>query len=256
VRKTLLVILVSFLVVFYGTWFVFPEDVLKSAIVDHFSYGDLSIEIDGFKKGLFYCFDIERLTFKKNSDVLMLVNNVHSKINFFKFFLLHLDMSINGGSNDEVIEGKISIIDDNISGNLIFKGWGLENIGAIKLFGINAKGKLMAKISFDSYNLQIEFSVNDLVADSIILKGSYIPLNLFQKFNGFINKKGNVVEISSLYFEGNNLIGRLKGKIVDSDVNCFMEIMPGKGFIDEKIYFPEIEKYKVSPGYYVIPIKD
>jgi hypothetical protein len=34
-----------------------------------------------------------------------------------------------------------------------------------------------------------------------------------------------------------------------------MELMPDKSFIENPLFINAVEKYKVSPGYYVIPVK-
>jgi hypothetical protein len=34
-----------------------------------------------------------------------------------------------------------------------------------------------------------------------------------------------------------------------------MEVMPGKAYLENPIFLGELQKYMVSPGYYMIPIK-
>jgi hypothetical protein len=34
-----------------------------------------------------------------------------------------------------------------------------------------------------------------------------------------------------------------------------MELMPGMSFIENPLFLAGLEKYKISPGYYVIPVK-
>jgi hypothetical protein len=34
-----------------------------------------------------------------------------------------------------------------------------------------------------------------------------------------------------------------------------MEVMPGKSFLENPFFLAELERYKISPGYYRIPVR-
>lgn len=254
-RKTFLFIVISIPLIIYGIWFVFPENVLKSYIADSLSGNNFSTEITGFKKGLFYDFKIDKLVFENNLKEIMTIEDIDSRINFFRLILLCLDMSVKGKAVKGNVYGRILIKKDFISGNLILNNGRLEEIKALKFLNIDATGNIRAKVEFDSNNMSIEFSSDDLETKPLILKDLYLPLNLFKGFNGSIIKKGDVIEIVSFYLEGKDINARIKGRVDGSGDDCVMEIMLKKGYVEDNLILHELERYKVMPGYYVIPIR-
>ena len=65
-----------------------------------------------------------------------------------------------------------------------------------------------------------------------------------------------VVKVSSLALEGEGVYARLKGRILNgSAMDLTLEVMPEASFADRSFLIALIQGYKVSPGYYAIPIK-
>jgi hypothetical protein len=55
--------------------------------------------------------------------------------------------------------------------------------------------------------------------------------------------------------EGPDILARLKGIIKDGVADLRMEVMPRKSFLENPLFLSQVDRYQVSPGYYIIPIK-
>lgn len=253
-RKVLAFILISIPIFFWGIWFVFPEDVIKDEIIDTLSNEDLKPEITGFKKGLSYDFKIDKLVFKNNSKEVLIFKNIDSKIKFLSLLIFQINMTIKGEFAGGILNGNLLIEKNGVSGKLFLDNGNLEEINALYIADLKAKGILKATIDINTNNAYLNFIVKDADMEPLIIKDTYIPLNLFKKINGSFVKEKDFINIESLSFEGENIIARVKGKIIDSKIDCNIEVMPGNEYVDKQLVIYGLDRYKVAPGYYVIPI--
>ena len=88
-----------------------------------------------------------------------------------------------------------------------------------------------------------------------MFSGITVPLNFFHRVTGSIDINGKILNIVSVYLEGKDISARLKGAIRDAVMDLNMELMPGKSFIENPLFIAGLEKYKISPGYYMIPAR-
>ncbi|MDH5203807.1 MAG: type II secretion system protein GspN, partial [Nitrospirota bacterium] len=61
--------------------------------------------------------------------------------------------------------------------------------------------------------------------------------------------------ISSLSLQGDGIYARVKGNIKKNVMDLTLELMQDSSSADKSSLLLFLENYKVSPGYYVIPIK-
>jgi hypothetical protein len=54
---------------------------------------------------------------------------------------------------------------------------------------------------------------------------------------------------------GAGIYARVRGAIGGTDMNLSLELMTDSSFSAEPLFQFALEKYRVSPGYYVIPLK-
>ena len=80
-------------------------------------------------------------------------------------------------------------------------------------------------------------------------------MNLFHSISGSIDIGENIIHITSVSLEGKDVNARLKGAIKDNIMDLIVELMPRKAFLENPLFLNEVDKYKVSPGYYVIPVR-
>jgi hypothetical protein len=87
------------------------------------------------------------------------------------------------------------------------------------------------------------------------LYGLPIPPDFFHTIRGLIRAGGNDLWIDSLWMEGEGLNARVKGTLKGRQADLKLEIMKDSSFVDSGRLLQLMESYKVSPGYYVVPLK-
>jgi hypothetical protein len=65
----------------------------------------------------------------------------------------------------------------------------------------------------------------------------------------------NTIDVASVSLEGPNIFARLRGTIRNNFMDLRMEVMPEKVFLENPLLLSQVDRYQVSPGYYVIPVK-
>lgn len=255
-RNVFVFAIISLLLIISGIWFVFPEEVLRSELIDSLSNKDLIAEIKGFKKGLFYELKADELVFKSDSNSIISFKDINSKIRFLSLLLFHINMSVKCQFAGGVVNGNVLIKKDGITGSLFLNEGKIEEIKVLNNTGLKIKGLMNAVINFYTDSTDLGFYVKDAVIEPLILKDAYIPLNLFHKINGRFVKEKDTIKIESLTFEGKNVIARVKGNIVNSSIDCLIEVMPATEDVNRQLIVYGLDRYKVAPGYYVIPVSE
>jgi hypothetical protein len=124
-----------------------------------------------------------------------------------------------------------------------------------KLIGIQATGTVSGRFTMLDDTGHVEFVTEDSRFGPAIFSGVSVPLSFFNSIRGSLDIKGNIINVVSIALEGKDIHARLKGSIKNAIMDLNMELMPGISFIENPLFRGELEKYKISPGYYVIPLK-
>lgn len=241
--------------IFWALWFVFSEstimNIMKDAAENHF----LEIEIRGFKKGFLYDLFIDEVIIKSGQEEIMTLNNINSRINPFKLLIKNLDMSVEADSKKGKIKGFISLSKKNTNGKLEFKDLDLTALSFLGKRKIKGSGNISGSLIFNNSESHIEFISRNLSLEDIEISGIKTPASFFHSMSGAININNNLINIESVSFDGKNVYARLRGCIKDYIADATLEIMPDKNFTDNHLLFAGLEQYRVSPGYYLIPLK-
>ena len=136
-----------------------------------------------------------------------------------------------------------------------FKRTDINEVQLFKLVGIQGTGTVSGKYIMINGKGHIEFVTKDARFEPAIFSGIKMPLNFFHRVTGSIDINGKILNIVSVYLEGKDISARLKGAIRDAVMDLNMELMPGKSFIENPLFIAGLEKYKISPGYYMIPAR-
>jgi len=131
----------------------------------------------------------------------------------------------------------------------------INDMPLLKRVGIKGTGTLSGKFTAINDTGHVEFVTEDSRFEPAVFSGAKVPLNLFYSVKGSIDIKGSIINVVSIVFEGRDIYARLKGVIKDTVTDLNIELMPGISFVETPLFLYELEKYKVSPGYYVIPVK-
>ncbi|MCX7913028.1 MAG: type II secretion system protein GspN [Thermodesulfovibrionales bacterium] len=238
-----------------GIWyFAIPEDTIHHLIDNTIKAENLHIKVEGIQKGLFLSLHLRKiwLNIKKDDTSLVIIENVEIKPDFMSLLkfnpLINLAGQIHGGS----IEGIYSLKKDAI--NLIGRDIKIDEIPSLKLLNIEGDGNLSLKIDMGRTRGEIILKITEAKLKAITLSSGYvIPLNFFNDIRGLLEFTGNTLEIKSLALQGEGIYARISGNIFGDVLDLKMELMPDTSFKNQPILLL-IEPFKVSPGYYVIPI--
>ncbi|MFO7667576.1 MAG: type II secretion system protein GspN [Desulfobacterales bacterium] len=253
-KKTTIIIALG-LSAFLGLWLIaVPENLIIDFIENSLIKSGVKIETEDFKKGLFYNFSIKRLNVTAKNNIPMLtIKDVEARLNFTSVVKLTPRIYFNGNVNNGKIHGNISL--KGAEGASIITGSDIDihDIPALSRLGIQGKGKL----TFDLWHMnnlsEIKFSLGDANTIASFSGIGIIPLDIFQNVRGTLIIENESASVKSLVLEGRGIYARVKGDISRDNQNLKIEVMADSsqpGLSSLKI----IEQFKVSPGYYVIPL--
>ncbi|MBI4689806.1 MAG: type II secretion system protein GspN [Nitrospirae bacterium] len=250
----LLVIGISLIII--GVWLiVISEDTVREAIRYAIGNNDLRIEIEGLKKGLFYNLKAEKVLFVSKDKDLIFIEDVSLRMNPFYLFLLRHKSSFNGKIKEGIVAGDLAIRGKKIHADIRFNRIDIRDIPYLEVIGFKGNGILDSDIIYEGTRGIIKFTVDNLRLEPFNLSGITLPLEIFDKAGGRVNLESDGIRIESLSLEGKGIYGRLKGSIMNNQADLTLEIMPETSAGDKFPALMLIGNYKVSPGYYVIPIK-
>ena len=254
-KKLPIIILAAVPVLFWMMWIVFPETAIQTIIEDSVAGSQFVVEAQGLKKGFFYTLDIDALVLKGSRGELISVKDIRSYINPLFVPLFQLRLTGNGAIGDGNITGNLTLSKGKIKGVLNFNKVGFGELHFLKLTGIKGSGTLSGSVAISESAGHAEFVSSDAVFEETEFSGVKAPLNIFHMVKGSLDLRGGVIEVVSLAFQGKDVYARLKGDIRGNVMDIFMELMPGKSYIENPFVLAGLEAYKISPGYYIIPVK-
>jgi type II secretion system protein N len=253
--KKILFVLIAIPVILWALWFVIPETTIQSIIEDYFTGKKFHVEIHEMKKGIFYNFSADKLVVRSSTREIIFFSNIHGAINPLSLLILQWSISVDGTLGGGNISGNVRLAKNNIQIRLDFTKAHIDQISMLKRAGINGTGTLSGRFSMINSKGNIDFNAEDGNFQQAEFAGVKVPLNFFNNVKGAIEINGDMLNIISVYCEGKNISARLKGVIKDAVMDLTMEVMPGQSFIENPFFFAELERYKISPGYYIIPVR-
>lgn len=243
-------------IILYGLWLiVIPEDLIINLIENSLKGNNLHVETTGFKKGLFYSFKSNGIMLKKSDNTLLSIENVVGRINPLPLLLMRLTLSFNGDINGGKIIGEFNLLKKENQVDISIDSANVDEIPFFAVVGLNGKGVLSGELHVRDRSGELRFSIKDTRFESRSFSGVTVPMGIFHSARGAMVINGDAVKVSSFSLEGKGIYARVKGDIRGGLMNLKMEIMRDSSFTGDTYIFSMIENYKVSPGYYVIPIK-
>jgi type II secretion system protein N len=252
--KKILIVLIAIPILFLSLWITVPETSIQSIIEDS-ATDKLHMEVEGFKKGLFYNVTIENLTLRSSGKEIISFSDIHGRINPLNLAILKLSLTVDGTLGGGDIAGDINIAKNKKEVRLDFKKININEMPLFRLGKVKGTGTVAGRYTMMDDTGHVDFVAKDASFEPAVFSGIKVPLNLFNGVTGSVDIKGNIVNIVSVSFEGKDIYARLKGVVKDAVMDLNMEVMPGKAYLENPIFLGELQKYMVSPGYYMIPIK-
>jgi len=253
--KKILFVVIAIPVILWALWFVIPETTIQSIIEDYFTGEKFHVEINEMKKGIFYNFSANKLLVRSSTREIIFFSNLHGAINPLSLLTLQLNISLEGTVGEGNISGDVRLAKNKMQMRLDVTKARLDEISMLKRSGIKGTGNLSGRFSMINNKGNIDFVIEDGNFQQAEFAGVKVPLNFFNNVKGAIEINGDILNIISVYCEGKDISARLKGVIKDAFMDLTMEVMPGQSFIENPFFFAELERYKISPGYYIIPVR-
>lgn len=258
-KAAIIIAVILFLVP--GLWFIAIPDGLIVDVIENSLSGDyLYLRTEEVKKGLFYNFSAARvLLMKKGAEgspdsPLLVFDEVKGGFKFLSLFTLSPELGFEGRMNEGEVRGMVRLTGKD---TLMITGGNIP-INGIPLFeplGIKGDGILSGSFLVRNNAGDLKFSVSDARLDRAYLGGVFLPLDLFREMKGAASLYSDSAEIRSFAMSGAGIYARVKGNIRQTGMNLSLELMTDSSFSAEPLLELVLEKHRVSPGYYVIPLK-
>lgn len=266
--KITLLTIVFFVLFIFGFWLIaIPDSLILNHIENIIAEEGFYLKIEGFRKGLLFSCSVRKVNLYKKSGHLttqqppagiidsniLTLEDVNIRLNLLSLLkfspALNLDFIVNGGkvAGEAALSGRQA----RINGNNI-------KISGIPLFeqaGINGEGDMSVTLAISSKKGDIQFSADNVRLKNTSFGAVFLPLEMFHNIRGAMTLNGSAIEIRSFTLDGNSVYARVKGDIKGNNLNMIMELMIDSSFKSGSFPLWMLESYKVSPGYYVIPLK-
>ncbi len=253
--KKALIACAAALVVIIGLWLiVLPEDLFLSRVNAILKEDNLSIETPGLKKGLFFTFHAPVLQLKRGDAVLFTIEALKGSINPLSLVLMRLPLSFSGKMGGGAMEGHIDLLHWHERFNISIDKAGIEQSALLSTVGLSGEGVLSGSVIAREKCFEFKFEIREAHFTGDVY-GFPLPPDCFHTVRGLIRASGNDLGIDSLWMEGRGLNARLKGSLKGRQADLTLEIMKDPSFADSGMLLQLIERFKVSPGYYVVPVK-
>jgi type II secretion system protein N len=253
--KKVLIALALIPTLIWVIWIAIPESYLRDRIEGSLNDKRYSLETEGLKKSLFYKLAIDRLTLKGHGKEQVSFQNIQATVGLPALIRFQLNVSFHGDVGRGTISGNIIRTLNETTIDMTFENVNVSDMPVLDNAGIQGSGMLSGRLTITDGAGHIEFATHDAQFQPVVLSDIIIPLNLFHTVKGALDIRGDMMQVTSLALEGKDIYARLKGGIDNNSVDLSMEIMPEKSFLDNPLFMSTLERYKISPGYYVMHIK-
>jgi type II secretion system protein N len=255
-RKRILASAIILASLVWGAWVIaVPEEIFLDAISGPVKRWGLNAEPVGFRKGLFYSFTMEGLDIGRSGVKLFSLDGIRGGLELSSLPLLKLAVPFEGEAGGGVVRGRAVVKGRSRALELSVRDARLEESGIFELTGMKCSGRLSADLGIKDGAGEARFRVDDLVLDPVALRGFNLPLNMLRTARGAILMEGGHVEIKSLALEGIGIYARITGSIKGREMEAKVELMPDEEAMPDVLLSAAMGRYRVSRGYYVIPIK-
>ena len=251
----------AFALVVAGIWFIVLSDSLIISLING-SLGreNIDFQTEGFTKGAFYSFTAERIILRKREVKgdslipLLVFRNVHGRLDLPSLFRMRPALDFGGEMSGGEIEGKVGLTGKEtltVKGSTIH----INGVPFLEAAGIQGDGLLSGDFHMSNDTGEVKFWVSEANLKSVSWGGGVVPLDMFHEIKGAATIKGETVEVHSLTLSGQGVYGRVRGNFKGMNADMSFELMTDSSSGLGSFAHAMLGQYKVSPGYYVIPLK-
>ena len=252
IRWALIIVLSIFILIWGGWLFVIPQDAIRNLIEQE--RDDISIKTEGFRKGIFFNLSAESALLQRHGSELIKIDEIRARIEPRYLLLFRIKIYFEGKIGEGRIAGSLLLKRKTLSADMKVTDVEASNIAYISALGIVERGNIDGDLALTDGSGEVRLSFNDVILKDKTISGVPLPLHIFNKAKASFIVRDGALNINSFALEGADIYARVRGRAEGKSLDMEIEIMPSKGFKDRFLLLP-IERYKVSEGYYLIPVK-
>ena len=244
-----------------GVWFIVLPGCLIKDLIEHSLGSDVVyLKADGFRKGLFYDFSARKILLKKagsgkDSDVTLLeFDDVNGRLDLLSIAAFRPKLNFSCRVGDGAVTGRVGLTGKGRA-KIIGGDIHLKEIPFLEPFGIHGGGTMSGSFEESGNRSELELSLIDANLNSTTFMGVFLPLEVFHEVRAAATITGGAVDIQSLALSGEGVYGRVKGSVRGGNMDMSLELMTDPSFKLAPLLQAMVERYKVSPGYYVFPLR-
>lgn len=241
------------LVVVFGLWIVaVPEDLLINAAERALEEYALSLEASGLEKGLLFTFSSRSVKLKRNDEVLLSIDNLSARVSPLSLIIMKLPLSFKGDMSGGGVNGSVDLLQWKDTAEVVVTDARIEGMPLFAALGLSGNGRFSGTFAARRGDGRLRFSVEQTELSSLPAGGFAIPFPAFHTVRGVITFQGNTARIATLRMEGEGISARMRGDITNGAADVTVEVMYSPKYKD---MHSVLEKYRVSPGYSVLPLR-
>lgn len=268
--KKIAIALVILLLFLWGLWFLaVPESFLASYLQRSLAGRSIALELMGFKKGFFYTLHVERASINKRTPrgnqpdsppgegrgegpAFVVVENLDITPDILSFLKLSPRFNFSGQVGQGRMRGAAGSERGGVTATVHGEHIDVGSLPILAQSGIYGEGNLAFDFRWQESEGEIVFSIGEARLSGVFAGNSAVPLNFFKSVKGLLTL-GDTITVNFLALEGQGLYVRVKGEIREGGLDGRAEVMVNASFPQYPLLQPLLERYIVSPGYYVIP---
>lgn len=225
---------------------------------------NVKVKLIDVKKGFFYTLSIEQcqILYSKSDTSApspshedtpaLIIHNICIIPDFNTLLKLSPHLNFTGQVNHGTIRGNYAGMGEGAAFQIHGENIQINGLPIIEKMGVHGDGTIMFNFDWSNKKGEITFSLNNAVLKGALSGFSALPLNVFKSVKGLLSI-GDMVTVKSLALEGTGIYVRMKGIVREGDFDGNIELMMDSSFEHYNVSQPLLEKYKISPGFYVIP---
>jgi hypothetical protein len=141
--------------------------------------------------------------------------------------------------------------DGSVTGEANFSDVPFDTATFISLQNVSFTAPLSGRVIVSGRKADIEVRADEITWKKLSVSGFELPTDIFEKGKGGISVENDRIIVKSLAFEGAKGYARLSGEIIGGQRKLTLELFP-KDWDDPML--TSLERYKVSPGQYKMPL--
>jgi type II secretion system protein N len=257
--KTLLIVLAALMLLCFGTWMIgISETTIRELMALPLKEQGISIETEGLTKGIFCSLAIQKATLVQHDSAgsaipLLTVTDVSAHLDLGSLLVLRPRIGFKGSVGDGTLTGSIAL---SASDETTVKAASvaLSHVPFVALRGIRGDGTLSWDVLMQADAGELKLRIDNARLRESSVEGVALPLDMFHEIRGLFIIGRDATEIRSLALEGKGIYARLRGTVQKGALASVLEVSVDTSVRENLVVAAMIERYKVSPGYYEIPV--